>query len=148
MAKQEIKQRETQVSTNGGSIGKQLEQTYTVDDNCLPSPQELEEYKRIDPRIVDLLIDSSRKEQEYRHRIEHEKIKIIKLTERRGARINWWGMFFAFFCIVVLSGVTAYALYLDRIWFAGIMGGATILSIASIFIRRDIPDDNKRKRKK
>ena len=36
MGKQEIKQKETQVSTNGG-IGKQLEQTFTVDDNCLPS---------------------------------------------------------------------------------------------------------------
>jgi uncharacterized membrane protein len=148
MAKQEIKQRETQVSTNEGDVGKQLEQTYTVDESFLPSPQELEEYKRIDPRIVDLLLDSSRKEQEHRHRIESEKIKIIKSTERRDTRINWWGMFFACFCIVVLSGVTAYALYLDRLWFAGIMGGATIVSIASIFIRRDTPDDNKRKRKK
>lgn len=40
MGKQELKQRETQVATGDG-VGKQLEQTFTVDDNCLPSPQEL-----------------------------------------------------------------------------------------------------------
>lgn len=43
MGKQELKQRETQVATGDG-VGKQLEQTYTVDDNCLPSPQELAAY--------------------------------------------------------------------------------------------------------
>lgn len=46
MGKQELKQRETQVATGDG-VGKQLEQTFTVDDNCLPSPQELAAYKSI-----------------------------------------------------------------------------------------------------
>lgn len=57
MAKQELKQRETQVATSDG-LGKQLEQTYIVDDS-LPSPQELAAYKSIDPRIVDYLISAS-----------------------------------------------------------------------------------------
>ena len=37
MAKQSISRKETQVST-GDSVGKQLEQTVSVDDNSLPSP--------------------------------------------------------------------------------------------------------------
>ena len=38
MAKQSISRRETQASM-GDSIGKQLEQTVSVDDNSLPSPK-------------------------------------------------------------------------------------------------------------
>ena len=63
MGKHELKQRETQVATNNG-VGKEMEQTITVDDNCLPSPQELAAYKEIDPRIVDYLINASVKEQD------------------------------------------------------------------------------------
>ena len=134
MGKQEIKQKETQVSTNGG-IGKQLEQTFTVDDNCLPSPGELQAYKNIDPRIVDYLIDASVKEQTHRHAMDKQKLQIIKKTEGRIGRMNWWGMFFAFLCILVFSTVTGYALYLDKPWFAGIMGGAVLISIVSIFVK-------------
>ena len=133
MGKQEIKQKETQVSTNGG-IGKQLEQTFTVDDNCLPSPGELQAYKNIDPRIVDYLIDASVKEQ------------IIKKTEGRIGRMNWWGMFFAFLCILVFSTVTGYALYLDKPWFAGIMGGAVLISIVSIFVKGNSEENSAKKK--
>ena len=48
MAKQSISRKETQVSM-GDSVGKQLEQTVSVDDNSLPSPQELQLYQQIDP---------------------------------------------------------------------------------------------------
>lgn len=44
MAKQQIQQKETVVAGQGG-VGQQLERTYTVDDNSLPSPQELAAYK-------------------------------------------------------------------------------------------------------
>lgn len=134
MGKQEIKQKETQVSTNEG-VGKQLEQTYTVDDNCLPSPAELQAYKDIDPRIVDYLIEASVKEQAHRHAMDEHKLRIIKASDGRVGRMNWWGMFFAFLCILVFSIVTGYALYLDKPWFAGIMGGAVLISIVSIFVR-------------
>lgn len=76
MGKQELKQRETQVATGDG-VGKQLEQTYTVDDNCLPSPQELAAYKNIDPRIVDYLINASVKEQDHRHKMDSNKLLLL-----------------------------------------------------------------------
>jgi uncharacterized membrane protein len=140
MAKQEIKRKETHIATHDG-VGKLSEQSVTVDDNCLPSPQELEAYKLVDPRIIDHLLAASEKEQAFRHKFEIEKIKIIKSVERRSARMNWWGMLFAFLCIASFMAVTAYALYLDRLWLAGIMGGAAIVSIVSIFIRKE-PAEN------
>jgi len=46
-------------------------------------------------------------------------------------------MFFAFFCLIALSTVVAYALYLDKPWLAGILGGTTIVSVISLFVRKD-----------
>ena len=74
MAKQSISRKETQVST-GDSVGKQLEQTVSVDDNSLPSPQELSQYQKISPNIVEFLIETARKEQEHRHYMEKEKLE-------------------------------------------------------------------------
>lgn len=135
MAKQEIKQRETQVETGDG-VGKQLEQTLTIDDNSLPSAQELAAYKSIDPKIVDYLISTSIKEQEHRHKMDTAKINIVKSSDSRDDRMNWWGMFFAFWAIVVLMLLAAYALYLNRPWFAGALSIGALSTIGGIFIKR------------
>lgn len=132
MGKQQLSQKETQVG-----IGKQLEQTLIVDDNSLPTPEELAAYKAVEPKIVDFLIETSKKEQEHRHKIDNDKIVIIKKSERRITTINITGMFFAFLSIIVLVGLSAYALYLDKPWFAGIVGVGTIASVASVFVHRD-----------
>lgn len=133
MAKQQINRKETQVSTNEG-VGQQLEQTLTIEDNALPSPQELAAYKQVDPRIVNLLIEMSQREQQHRHTTEKMKLKILRRSEGRSERINWWGMFFAFSSILVIMGLAAWALYLDRPWFAGIFGVIGIGTIVSIFV--------------
>ena len=133
MTKQQINQKETNLNASEG-IGKQYEQTLTVDDSTLPSPQELSDYKKVDPRIVELLMDASKKEQEHRHKTEDEKIQIIRSSDANLTRMNWWGMFFAFLALLTLVGLSAYALYLDKQWFAGIFGFAAVVSIISLFI--------------
>jgi hypothetical protein len=133
MGKHSISRRETEVSM-GDSIGKQLEQTVSVDDNSLPSPQELQLYQQIDPNIIPFLIKTSIKEQEHRHNMDNEKMKILKNSERKNGRMNWWGMFFAFLSLILFMGVAAFALYLDKPWFAGIFGGTAILSVISTFV--------------
>lgn len=60
MAKQVVNQRETQVATQDG-VGKQVVQTFTVDDTCLPSPDELAAYQKVDPNIIPFLIEVSKK---------------------------------------------------------------------------------------
>ena len=136
MGKQEIKQKTTRVETPDG-VGNQLEQVFTVDDNSLPSPKELEEYKRIDPRIVDYLIESSIKEQAHRHKMDEMKIDVVNKSNRRVNGMNWWGMFFAFMCLLAFLALAAYALYLDKTWFASIFGIASVGSIVSIFVNKD-----------
>lgn len=133
MGKQELHQRETNVATSTG-VGKQLEQTITVDDSALPSPQELEAYKQIEPRIVDMLIEATRKEQQHRHETDRMKLKILRRSESRTERINFWGMVFAFLSVALFVGLTAWALYLDHPWFAGVSAFASLVTIVSIFV--------------
>lgn len=136
MAKQELTRKETAVVGSNGA-GQQYEQTLTVDDTCLPSAEELAAYQKVDPQIVPFLIDVSRKEQEHRHKMDAEKIRLVRNSDSRIGRMNWWGMFFAFLSIVVLVALTGYALYLNISWFAGMMGIGTIVSVASVFIKND-----------
>lgn len=133
MAKQSISRKETEVSM-GNSVGKQLEQTVSVDDNSLPSPQELQLYQQIDPQIIPFLIETSKKEQNHRHCMDKEKLKILKNSERKNWRMNWWGMFFAFCFLVLFMVVAAFALYLDKTWFSALFGGTAIATVVSIFI--------------
>lgn len=48
--------------------------------------------------------------------------------------MNFWGMAFAFMCMVLFIGLTGFALYLNSPWFAGFFGVTSLVSILSIFI--------------
>ena len=133
MSKHSISTRETHVGV-GDAIGKQVEQTVSVDDLSLPTAQELKAYQEINPNIVTFLLETSKKEQEHRHKTENKKIDIIRYSEHKNGRMNWWGMFFAFLSLVALVGFSALALYLDHEWFAGIFGFSAVVSIITVFV--------------
>lgn len=135
MGKQQIQQRK-RVLSNRNAVGEETESSLTIDDNLLPSPDELRVYKEIDPNIVNFLIEVASKEQNHRHEIDNQKVEIIKSNEKRDYFLNIWGMFFAFMAIVVLVALSAWALYLDRAWFAGFFGVSAMITIVSIFATR------------
>lgn len=141
MAKQSIKQKETQVSTEEG-VGKQIEQTLTIDDLSLPSPQELEAYKNINPNIVNFLLETAVKEQEHRHNMDAKKLEVIESSDKRVNRINILGMTFAFCSLVVMMSVAAFMLYLNHPWFASFFSGVSLITVLSIFINGN-KDKNK-----
>lgn len=133
MPKQQINHKQTNVATQDG-MGQQVEVSYTVSDSMLPSPQELAEYQKVDADIVPFLMEMAKNEQQHRHKMDDEKMKVLKSSESRITRINIWGMFFAFLALVTLVGLSALALYLDKPWFAGIFGFTAVVSIVSIFV--------------
>lgn len=125
MAKGKITHRSVE---NG--LERQSQTDLTVDTAPLPPAEELEKYQRLNPDIIRFLLDAATKEQDNRHWAEKEKMKIVSRAEKRATQINITGMVFAFFAVVVIFLVCAYALYLDRPWFAGlmsVMGASTII---------------------
>ncbi|MDE5808646.1 MAG: DUF2335 domain-containing protein [Muribaculaceae bacterium] len=144
MSKKVLRQRATNLADRTGTTGNEVEQTFSVDDSFLPSPAELNEYYKIDPQIVSLLCQMTEQEQASRHRQDEKKLDLIKKSESRQYRINVWGMIFAFLSLVVMMGVTAWALYLDRPWIASLFGVLSATTIISLFIspkQKDYKDD-------
>lgn len=140
MAKQSLKQKETEVSLENG-VGKQIERTLTVDDLALPSPTELEAYAKVNPEIVKFLLETSQKEQKHRHQMDEERLRLLGNADKRIIKINILGMSFAFCSLLVMMAVAAFMLYLDHPWFASFFGGASLITVVSIFVnngRRNI----------
>ena len=133
MSKQELKTKQTDVTTIGAK-GQQVEQTITFDDSFLPSPNELREYREINPDIVKLLIEASKKEQEQRHYIDRQKMKAINKDSQSMHSINVIGMTFAFLIIAGGLGLSAYLIYLEKDVIGTIFAGATILTAAGTFL--------------
>ena len=140
MAKQSLKQKETEVSLENG-VGKQIERTLTVDSLALPSPTELEAYAKVNPEIVKFLLETSQKEQKHRHQMDEERLRLLGNADKRITKINILGMSFAFCSLLVMMAVAAFMLYLDHPWFASFFGGASLITVVSIFVnngRRNI----------
>jgi len=144
MTKQQISTRQTAIEDRTGKQGRQLEQTLTVDDSILPSPVELEQYKLIDPSIVSFIIDTTKKEQSFRHDFEKSRLKIFDRVGRREYMINWWGMFFA--ALVMFSGLalSAFLIYSDKVIIGSIFGGSTLVIAAATFMRHHVGPSNKK----
>lgn len=81
-----------------------------------------------------MLIEATRKEQQHRHDTDRIKLKVLSHSESRAERINVWGMVFAFLSVALFVGLTAWALYLDHPWFAGLSAFASLVTIVSIFV--------------
>ena len=131
MGKQEIKQ----TTTNVPGVGTKLEQSIAYDENNLPTPQEMEAYQKISPAIVEHILSAARLEQQERHNQSRSKVQLVADENRRKFRINRLGMFLA--AALVLAGfcLAAFALYLDRMWFAVGSLFTSLVSIVTIFAR-------------
>lgn len=147
MAKQEVKTKRTQLSSREAN-GDQLEQTITVDDNCLPSPAELAQYQQLDPNIIPFLIETTKKEQEFRHKHEANKLKIYDKTGRRDFRLDMLGMLLAALIMFAGIGLAALLIYYEKIVTGSIFGGTTLIIAASIFIQRSKPAETKQNKSK
>lgn len=136
MAKQEIKSKQTRIVDRTGAQGQQVESTLTVDDNCLPPPSELRQYQEIDPNIISFIIETTKKEQDFRHDFERRKLKVFNTGNRQNYMINWWGMSYA--CLVMLAGLglSAFLIYNNKVVIGTIFGGTAMVIAAAIFIRR------------
>lgn len=131
MAKKEIKNSHTEVK-NGMAV--QMEQTISLNDSVLPTAAELESYNAVNPELVPMIVDYTRKEQAHRHELDMMRMKAIRRSDGRDERINIWGMVFAFLSLLAMIALCAYALYLDKPWFSVIVGGTVIVSIISLFV--------------
>lgn len=133
MVKKQIAERRTEVVTGNGAA-REITQTQTIDDGCLPSPAELSQFMAIDSGFAQHFMQVAREEQQQRHYLENAGIASLAQNEARQARTLRLGMTFAFLLILTMIGVAALALWLNRPWFASISFFASMLTVISVFV--------------
>lgn len=136
MSKQTVQRHQRSVATQHGR-GEEVISTLTVNDNPLPTPEELEAYHAIDPSIIGRIFDTLETEQKHRHAIDFKKMDELRSEDLRRYRTNILGLIFAFLSVIILTGAVVFAVLYDRPWIAGITGAATMIGVAKIFMIAD-----------
>lgn len=144
MGKKELTQSRVDVASQHG-VGKQIIEKYTVDDNLLPSPQELSAYQQIDERIIPFLMETASKEQSFRHELEKDKLAAVKKNDSRTFLTNWWGMFFAFLIMILGMAISGFLMYHEKYVIGSIFGGTTILIAIGTFINKSSSNKDSKK---
>ena len=135
MGKQELETRKTNLSSP--HVQGQEERTIvTYDDNILPSPNELQQYKIINPGLIDFFIDASRNEQQHRHKIEKLKLRALNRDSKNIRLINILGMSFAFLTILSGFAFSFYLLLNNKELIGTIFAGGIIVLASSLFLKK------------
>lgn len=132
--KKGIKQKSTQVDTPVAQ--KRSLETIAYEESVLPQASELEAYHRIDPALVEFLVETAKKEQIFRHSYAEKQLEVVKNDNRRVISINRLGLSFAFILVLVSIAATVFLLYLDKTVVGSIFGGASMVGLIMIFAPR------------
>jgi uncharacterized membrane protein len=92
----------------------------------LPDPQELAAYNQVAPGAADRIIKMA--EAQSRHRIEIEK-HVIHCQQGQVTR----GQYFGLFAVIIVASCATYAAISGAQAFASVLGGTTVLGLATAF---------------
>ena len=107
-----------------------------MDDNYLPTPEELAAYQAIEPSTVPYLMELAKNEQAYRHEAGRERMSLMKSADKRISRNDVMGIVFAFMALVVVAVLAGMGICFDQPWIATMFGAPTIITVVSIFLRK------------
>ncbi|MDR1198638.1 MAG: hypothetical protein LBK94_06455 [Prevotellaceae bacterium] len=115
------------VNKNQGAI----EQNTIIDDNLLPSADELEKLKQIDPNIISWIMARTEQEQNARLKFNDDRIKIAN-KELGITTTSLWLAFILAISALILGGLF---IYLDKEIAGTIFGSVGIIAIIQSFLR-------------
>ena len=106
------------------------------DDNLLPDASELAKLKEVDPQIITWILDKTAKEQQHRHDIDHERIKLIGKVERGNQWINKGGLLISMILMLAVLAASTYIISVGNSISGGIIGGLGTLAIIAAFLSK------------
>ena len=112
-----------------------VEQTAIYDDSLLPSADELEKLKQVDPDILGWLKTRTEIEQDARIKFNHDRISILSKNMNHVFIQNVICIFSAFFIILLSILCSAYFVYKGLSVEGTVFGGSTIILSGIIFLR-------------
>ena len=116
------------------AVGTLSEEHIVIDNNPMPSADELAKYQEVDPGLVSSFQRITDEERSFRHEVARQSVDRLARENKRGHRERLLGQVFAFLSLLVFLAITAWALYLDKAWLAGLFSTLSIAGIVSAFI--------------
>ena len=134
MAKQQ--QQNKLAKTNRGEY--MVEQNFAIDDSLLPSANELEKLKDIDPTIIQWLKDRAEIEQNARIGFNNTQLKLTEYNLHKTHSFNYTALIFSFILFLSILGLSAYFIINGLSVTGTIFGGAAIISAVIFYVRATI----------
>lgn len=134
MAKNSIRRTQAAVQ-RADEVGMLREEHIVIDNNPMPTAEELSKYKDISPDLVQYFMKITDEERSIRHEVTRQSIELTLKDSQRRHNERILGLNYALITILVFLGITAYALYLDKPWLAGIFSTLSVATIISAFIQ-------------
>lgn len=98
----------------------------------LPPPDDLAKYNDAVPDAAERIIAMAEKEQENRHRLQGEELKLRRTVETRGQMLG-------FVLALLFTFASVFLAYLGHLKLALAFGAPLIIGICSIFVLRKVP---------
>lgn len=134
MAKNSVRRTQATVQ-RADQVGMLQEEHIIIDNNPMSTAEELSKYKDISPDLVQYFMQITDEERGIRHEVTRQSIGMTQKDSQRRHHERILGLVFAFIALLVFLGITAYALYLDKPWLAGVFSTLSIAGIISAFIQ-------------
>jgi len=131
MAKQQ--QQNKLAKTNHGEY--MVEQHFAIDDSLLPSSNELEKLKKIDPSIVQWIKERAEIEQNARIGFNNTQLKLTEYNLHKTHRFNYTALIFSFILFLSILGLSAYFIINGLSVTGTIFGGAAIITAVIFYVR-------------
>ncbi len=124
----------SQRKTNNGVINHQQ---MVIESSMLPSAEELSRLKEVEPKLIDLIISATEKEQEARLKFNNDQVKLANKDLNGVVIPNILSPIFAFIIIVLGMFFAAYLIHEGSKTEGTIFGGAMIIGAAALFMKRN-----------
>ena len=111
--------------------GVAIEQNTIVDDNLLPSAEELEKLKQVDPVIIEWILRRTEKEQDNRLQFNTENMKLV----HKDMGITRTALWLAFTLAIATLSLGALFIYAGKEVAGTIFGGVGVLVVIQSFLK-------------
>jgi len=122
-----------------------LEQNNAFDDSLLPSAEELEKLKAVDPNIINWIMDRTEMEQNARIDFNKNRIRLSEYDLKKTHRFNFTALTFGFIIFMAILTISAYFVYIGLSITGTIFAGTAIIVGAIYFIKASVAHNQSNK---
>ncbi|MCC7453677.1 MAG: hypothetical protein IT222_05890 [Crocinitomix sp.] len=122
------------ISKNGDSAVQRIEDHLEFDDSLLPTSEELERLKLIDPKIIDWILEAAKDKQDARHNWNDRVMGLAETNSARHYYIDKMTIRAALFITIFITGLSALLIYFDQIITGSVFAGVVLISCVGMFL--------------